>query len=291
MYKTSPTLLKTAVQLRDKSQRWYQDPVSQSIGRVGNIPQALALGTSRGVLNTSSGDKMRPLIEQYEKEKEQHLKETSSDKKKEDVKKRLIRYIAGTGPERQGELTVSTGGTSPLHNLKKVWTRPGLSLPGRIAGTAGSPLSDLIGSMLRADQYNPSAHTVSSFTDEPAVKAHELGHAADFQDKNSPLLYTLLSSGVPGLNLKKLPLPARLYQEGTASTRAAGLMNKLRNELKKKDPENAELYADQRLQRILSGGFGSYAGSALPIPGGQFAGAWAGQRAGSSSKLWRGRDL
>lgn len=280
-------LRKVAVQLIDRD-RWYKAPVSQSVGRVLNIPQAATVGTLRGILHTSKGKDMEELIRHYENEKEQHLKEKDNPNKT--ATRRLINYLLGTGDKKQGELTVATGGAVPLHNLKKVWTRPGISFPGRILGSVNSPAADLTGTLARADHYNPFAHTVTSYTDDPAIKAHELGHAADFQDKNWPLLYTAAG---------KVPL-IPLYQELMASSRAAGAVEKLRKKInedrnkdkknmtektekqKKEDKKKDKLYSNARLQRLLGGGFGSYAGAHMS-PFGVLPGALVGQIAGRKS--------
>lgn len=271
-------------------------PVSYSLGRLGNVPQALLLGTTRGIMDTSNPDSVREIGEAYEE-----IAEADLDKKREKASKRsrgrkILDYLTGYDPRGQGEARFSAGGSEVLENLGRVWSRPGISLPGRLLGTVGSPAADLSSALTRSDHYNPWAHTVTSYSNEPAIQAHELGHAQDFAEKNHPLLYQL-AYNLPFVNL---------YHEAKASQNAMPILRKaLKKRLKAKTEAGGsravlddQMLADSstsRVNRILSGSYGSYIGAALaningvPPALGRYLGipgALIGQLVGHFGKPW-----
>ena len=250
-------------------------PVSYTVGRVGNIPQAVMLGTMQGITNTTDPGSIKDLAAVYEDEIEKKRKREEDRRSRA---RKLWDYIAGTGPGGQGELHVSAGGSEPLTALKRVWTRPGISLPGRLLGTVASPANALLSALTRGDNYDPFAHMVTSYTNDPAIQAHELGHAQNFAEVGMPTLYAAA---------RALP-PVMILQEALASRKALPL---LREAIMKRDkrlsgkPDGWLARAsEERVNRQLTGGMGSYVGSVLGAPA--HLSAFAGQLLGYFGKPW-----
>jgi len=159
------------------------------------------------------------------------------------------------------ELYIQPGSVHPLEELKRIWRRKDIKAPTKALGTLTHPISSVQRSLMRADSYNPYSHSVSSFHKDPAILAHELGHAEDFGGRKYKGPYSILRSLVPVM----------LLQEALASSKAG-------KQFEKSDRSETE---KKRLNRVLSGGFGSYA--APVISGGNIApllGGLAGQAAG-----------
>ena len=168
---------KLAVKVVDRS--GFQTPVSavgQTLGRLSpdNLMAGAILGTGRGIWDTSNPDDLAPLVEAYRGKHEQHLQEDEPEEQPSRVR-RVARWLTGTGPRGQGELMLSAGAPSPVKALRRVWTRPGISLPGRILGTPGTLVASLVAAASRADNYDPWSHTVNSMTNEPSSRLTSWG--------------------------------------------------------------------------------------------------------------------
>jgi len=71
------------------------------------------------------------------------------------------------------------------------------SLIGRPFGTISAVIGGLHGKLTSGDYYSPSADIVSIRSDIPAVAAHEIGHAVDFnKHKRSKKYYDLMDSSI-----------------------------------------------------------------------------------------------
>lgn len=256
---------KVAVEVIDRS--GWQTPAtwaSQTVGRVhpDNLLGGAVLGTGRGIWDTSNPQDIRHLVQSYAEQHEADLAEKEEKASKRSPGRRFIDWLAGTDPRGQGELMVTAGGPAPLKELNRIWRRPGISLPGRMLGTASLPFSTLL-AMARGDHYNPASHTVVSYANEPAIQAHELGHAADFAQMNHPTLYGMLGT-VPFVNL---------WHEGRASFFAPRLLERareLRDAARDASPEDYEhttydeiLDDVAREEGLLSAAYGTYLGSAI----------------------------
>jgi len=229
-----PGITKVSIDVEEK-EPWYKRPVSSTIGRASSPLTALALGSQAPLGRTASG-------------------------KEDFVKKLLAAAQQDKDIDKQIPLKVNFGGVHPLETLTRTWKNPRTSILTKLLGTATQPINQALATLSRGDHYNPFSHEVTSYTADPAVVAHELGHAQDFSKAENPGIYTLT---------RMLPLSA-LSQEYTASKNAIKLLRKARMA--------KEI---SRANRVLGGGLGSYAGSMAgvgPIPGalvGQAVGAGA----------------
>lgn len=166
------------------------------------------------------------------------------------------------------ELDVQFGSVRPLRNLLRIWKNRNFSFLPKVISTLVHPFKELDRSLGRADSYDPSSHSIALFTKDPAILAHELGHARDFAGRSNPMLYGM-ARGLPG---------GDLYQEARASNRAIELLKRVK-------PGQAT-----RAQRVLGGAIGTYAGKyfgvPLPLPGGMHINPTVliGQVAGATAK-------
>lgn len=158
------------------------DLVSRTVSFVGNLPtKALFLSTKIG---------------SYPKQETQnYVKEYLRNSKLEDT-------------------TVRIGHSRILKDVLRLFSDKKLkktSLLGRILlGIPTTLYGGLIAKLTRADHYNPFTKTAVIYSDVPAIAMHELGHAKDYQEKNSPTLYSLA----------RVFAPVMLYQEYVASRKA-----------------------------------------------------------------------
>lgn len=142
----------------------------------------------------------------------------------------------------ESDIMLSLGSARPLKNLKRVWKRKDLSLPGKLLGTLASPSSDLVTSLERMPNYNPYAHTATIFDPETRIERHELGHATDFEGRRFKLPYSLAYSSVPLFKLYPEHLANKIAEES------------LDDEATEEEKEN--------LRSMLRRSFGSYMGGA-----------------------------
>lgn len=137
-------------------------------------------------------------------------------------------------------LEIHSGHGRPIRDLKRVIKRKDLSLLGKAHGLLSTSVAGPLAALARADHYNPHAHSITSYHNSRAVKAHELGHAKDFARKDNPSVYTL--AGMIG--------PVRLHQEAAASREASNILGKNKKGKKMTSGES----------RVLGAALGSYIG-------------------------------
>lgn len=244
-------LLKVASVVITDDAPMYKRPISSTIGRAASPLTALVLGSKY------------PLKAGPTKEDLEYLEDYYTNDPDEDI-----------------PLAIHPNRVRPLMNLGRVWKRKDLSAAGKLLGTVNSPIIDLAGAMGRRDHYNPWAHSTSLFTKDPAINLHELGHATDFDAKRKYRSLYALGRTVPFAGI-----PVTLYQEAKASKIAVNnAIEKYIQDL----PEEEREATIRRMNRVLSGGFGSYYGTILgSLFGAPFlglAGALAGQRLGSGQQ-------
>lgn len=164
--------------------------------------------------------------------------------------KRLVQAIEEKYGLEENPGTVYLGGAKPLKQLARVWSRKDLSLPGRLVGTAVTPLSSLLGTLTRSPYYDPYSNTAVLFDPEHSIAAHELGHMVDWAGRGQKTLYHLLrgSAAIPGLPAIELPV-VKPVQEHTATGIAESVLDE---ELTDKERERA--------MDILRRAFGTYIG-------------------------------
>ncbi len=158
------------------------DPISRSLSFIGNLPTKLLF------LSTKIGS--------YPKEETQDY---------------VQKYLEDSGLENT---TVRIGHSRIFKDLYRLFKDDRLkktSLLGRILlGIPTTLLGGLQSKLTRSDHYNPFTKTATVYSNVPAIGLHELGHAKDFEEKNSPTLYALARSF----------FPVALYQEYKASRKA-----------------------------------------------------------------------
>ena len=106
----------------------------------------------------------------------------------------FIRHLKGLDPEQAKALAeaaegdygdrvsttkVRVGGGNLVDDIKRSVTRKDLYLPEKALGVLTAGVAGITAPLGRADHYNPYADTVQSYSGDPGVLAHELGHAAD----------------------------------------------------------------------------------------------------------------
>ena len=166
-----------------------------------------------------------------------------------------MKPVASSSKEGAIPLEIHAGGGRPLRDLRRTWGRKDIGPISKLVSSAQTAVGAPIVALSRADHYNPGAHSITSYHNSNAVKAHELGHAEDFARIHPKLQ-------IPYAFSRTLPL-ATLYQEGTASTRGMRILRQAKGEnaLSEKELGSAS--------RRLGAAFGSYVGAAsglgLPV--------------------------
>jgi hypothetical protein len=112
---------------------------------------------------------------------------------REKTQKYISSYVAESGLEN---VTVRIGHNRILKDTIKLFKDKKLkniSLLGRIfLGIPATLIGGLFSKLTRADYYNPFTRTAVIYSDVPAIAIHELAHAKDYQNIESPSLYSLL---------------------------------------------------------------------------------------------------
>jgi len=124
-------------------------PVSSTIGKVLSVPAMDHLGTSHETAGLDNPD----------------IKDYLDAVKDHSALKNIGVYL---GSERL------------LDKLYRTWKNPRYGFGSKVMSTLNFPLRALSAAMSRADHYDPSSDTISVFHSDPAILAHELGHAMDF---------------------------------------------------------------------------------------------------------------
>ena len=184
------------------------------------------------------------------------------------------RVAAGFGDaDTDDRLELQLGSSMPLRNVERIWKRRGIGIVGKLLGTLLWPYVEVAKAFSRFDCYDPFAHSVALYHKDPAILAHELGHADDFASRRWRTPY-ILCRAIP---------PVMLYQEWKASRLGIRIM------------QRRGLDGDiNRANRVMGGGFGSYVGAIvieLIVPGfGIFIGVILGQVIGALARPF-GRAL
>lgn len=222
-------LFKLAIETFKERPMW-QRPVSSTVGRAFSPLYSLML---------SNEDFLKP----GPKEKDlTNLEKHYSTEAKQQDKKDI-------------ELAMYPNAAHPIENLKRIWKRKGTSVPGKLVGSLLSPLTDGMASLMRADHYNPYAHSITSYANSPAIKLHELGHAEDFADAKYKTPYAL-GRAVPLANI-----PITLMQEAIANLKGGDKLNKYVKDNYKKDERDFQL---NKGNASLTGSMASYIQGMIP---------------------------
>lgn len=115
--------------------------------------------------------------------------------KAKDIQKVLKAYKGSHVPK---DLKIYLNHTPYVDSLRRMWKNKKLPTSSKIIGTITSPMSAFSVAATRADHFNDVTNSISLYTNHPAVTAHELGHANDYNHprnksigKNYGLLYAL----------------------------------------------------------------------------------------------------
>jgi hypothetical protein len=84
-------------------------------------------------------------------------------------------------------VSVHLGSSRPIDKLFKIWQNEDNEFVDKLYASATLPTAELGSAFFRSDHFDPNSNTVTVYHDSPAVLAHELGHALDYntaQDKN-----------------------------------------------------------------------------------------------------------
>lgn len=171
------------------------------------------------------------------------------------TEQKLREYIEAN-QDKLGDVTVRLNQWTPVGDLKGLIRNKKVEWYFRLfPGLPVTLFSSLTGRLLGGDNYNPYTNTIHLYSDDPAIALHEAGHAKDFAENPSPGLYALG---------RFLP-PIVLHQEQTASETALQY-------LKDTGDRKEELHAYSTLYPA----FGTYAGSEVGLPYGNWIGAGVG---------------
>jgi len=124
-------------------------PISSTIGKVLSMPAMDALGTAHETAGLDNPD----------------IKAYLDAVKDHSALKNIGVYL---GSERL------------LDKLYRTWKNPRYGFGSKVMSTLNFPMRALEAAMGRVDHYDPSSDTISVFHSDPAILAHELGHAMDF---------------------------------------------------------------------------------------------------------------
>lgn len=171
-----------------------------------------------------------------------------------------VRMMDEQYPEELKDTEVRLGGTNTLNDIGRIWTNKRTTVPGKLVGTAATPIGNLFMTLGRGDFYNPYADTVNLFGTKPGMVAHELGHAADFNSGKSRILRDLYTLGRgPDAALARIatggsaPGPLSLWQELAANRKA----------LHAAGANDDDGTRSARVWSAAAPSYGSYAGAAL----------------------------
>lgn len=181
-----------------------------------------------------------------------------------------------------GGVKVRVGGGDVIDDLKRVVTNKDLYLPEKALGTIGTLMTSPNAALGRADHFNPYSNTIQSYSGDPAVLAHELGHAADFnrfqrESKGKGSLYRnsrqlsamagRMAAGLGGASKAVAGQVGRVaVQPMTLLTEARATENALKGEALRKAMAvqygTDEAGAAEQARNILAPAYGTYLGGA-----------------------------
>lgn len=96
---------------------------------------------------------------------------------------RVIDTMSKAHPEELKDVLVNLGGTNLVSDFKRLYNSKQISIPEKILGALSEIPTTIGASLNRADHYNPLTNSVTSYSGNPHVLEHELGHAVDFNKR------------------------------------------------------------------------------------------------------------
>lgn len=212
-------LEKLAIKIVDKDLPVYKRPISGILGRAFSPVASLAL-LSRDPLKPGPNKKNKNLAE--------IVKAYSKDPELKNLKIYLNHYSA-------------------IDRAKDILANKRSSGVTKLLALAQTPFTSFQTSITRGDHYDAAANSVTLYTNNPAILAHELGHAKDYNKGH--LEGKLLTRALADV----LPLsPGTLYSEAKASIEAHKKLKKTKS-----------FKHDVKSRGILGGAFGTYVGGGI----------------------------
>lgn len=142
-------------------------------------------------------------------------------------------------------VAVYLGSSRVLDKLKRIWKNENNSLMDKLYTSATLPSNSFWEALGRVDHFDPSSNTLTVYHDSPAILAHELGHALDYNTAKEKDLWRQLYSA-------QNPVP----QEYLASNLAVNKLteNLFKDKVKLKDKQSISdlLEQAQQLEKALS---------------------------------------
>lgn len=228
----------SSVELQEDVPMWRR-PISSTVGRIHSPIYAAIMGSMAPLSPGPTAEDME-ILKQFE----HHLDDD---------------YPLKAYPNRTPLLPV----------IRDIYKNPRIGPAEKTLGILSQPLLSALANLTRADHYNPLSNSIHSYINHPAIKAHEIGHAIDFDAANKKGNNPFLSRLTYGF------YPMTLFREGRASTNASRLLEEMDH------PEKDKILDDS--SRMLSAAYGTYVGSPLG-PIGSAAGAAGGQVIGVATR-------
>lgn len=173
---------------------------------------------------------------------------------------------------------VRVGGGDVIGDVRRVLARKDNTVLDKFVGVPVSIMAGGMTALSRGDHYNPFAHTVTSYSGDPAVLAHELGHAADFGKRKNMegLAYrqgdaalkilgntaakAVGMSGAAGAAANAAAMPFTMFKEYQATKNA--LKGKaLRREMASQYGASSEEDGAAQARNVLAPAYGTYTGA------------------------------
>ncbi len=82
---------------------------------------------------------------------------------------------------------IRLGGTNIRDDFRRMWSEDGKQRSSSVergVATVALPLKAIVAGISRADHYDSDSDTITSYSGNPHVLAHEIGHAIDFNEKS-----------------------------------------------------------------------------------------------------------
>lgn len=134
------------------AERW----VAESLGRLGGLYGATTVGQEKFL---------------------SYLK----NPQKKDIEEKLQKFQKNKNLENT---LVRLKGTDTIDDIKRIWRNDKQGLIAKLISTPLTPIANLQMSLTRGTGYNPFSDTATIFQKIPEIAQHEVGHAADFNNKS-----------------------------------------------------------------------------------------------------------
>jgi hypothetical protein len=139
-----------------KSLGWL---TASTLGRISGAPTALAVGQENALDWLAGSD--------------------------EEKHKKFINIMKDAYPDQLSDVALRLGGTDTIDDLKRIWRSKRSTLPVKLFGMVATPYQNMMANIERSSHYNPISNAATVYGNVGEISAHELGHAADFNNAKS----------------------------------------------------------------------------------------------------------